>query len=50
MGIRENISTEVNNLNSYMSYLRDKLWREDKLRINGYTFSEWKEEQERRIK
>jgi hypothetical protein len=27
--------------------LRNKLWKEDKIRIEGYTYSEWKEEQRR---
>lgn len=31
-------STEIE-----MSALRDKLWREGKIRIEGYTYSEWKE-------
>ena len=30
--------------------LRDKLWKEDKIRIDGYTYSEWKKEQESRVK
>ncbi len=34
------------NLDSYIHELREKLWKEDKIRIGGYTYSEWKRERE----
>lgn len=48
MDIRQDIddqpfSTQVRSIETEMSALRDKLWREGKLRIEGYTHSEWKE-------
>ena len=48
MDIRQDIddqpfTTQVRSVEIEMSTLRDKLWREDKLRIEGYTYSEWKE-------
>lgn len=30
--------------------LRDKLWKENKIKIQGYTYSEWQKEQEQRNK
>ena len=42
MGTWEDIETDI-------STLRDKLWKEDKIRIEGHTYSEWKEEQKRRL-
>lgn len=33
---------DINNENFFIYRLRDKLWKEDKIRINGYTHSEWK--------
>ena len=48
MDIRQDIddqlfTAQVRSVEIGMSALRDKLWREDKLRIEGYTYSEWKE-------
>lgn len=52
MGTWEDIKTE-DDIISYSSYeeeLRQKLWKEDRIRISGYTYSEWKKEQESRVK
>ena len=46
MGAWENLV----DFNSYISELRHKLWKEDRIRISGYTYSEWKREQESRVK
>ena len=48
MDIRQDIddqlfTAQVRSVEIKMSALRDKLWREDKLRVEGYTYSEWKE-------
>ena len=48
MDIRQDIddqlfTAQVRSVEIEMSALRGKLWREDKLRIEGYTYSEWKE-------
>lgn len=48
MDIRQGIddqlfTAQVRSVEIEMSALRDKLWREDELRIEGYTYSEWKE-------
>ena len=52
MGTWENIKTEGDIIpySSYEEELRQKLWKENKIRIEGYTFSEWKKEQESRDK
>jgi hypothetical protein len=33
--------TEIEDLTSYISSLRIKLWKEGKIRIDNYTYSEW---------
>lgn len=48
MDIRQDIddqlfNAQVRSVEIEMSALRDKLWREDKLRVEGRTYSEWKE-------
>ena len=49
MDIREDIGAsffndeEVESIENYISALRKKLWREGKILIEGYTYSEWKE-------
>ena len=37
------ISIDIGKSWKDVSKLRDKLWRADKIRIQGYTYSEWKE-------
>lgn len=46
MGIGEDIEEPLYELNLYIAKLREKLWKEDKIKLNGYTFSEWVKEQE----
>ena len=51
MGIREDLNNHDNReLLDYEAALRDKLWKEDKIRIQGYTYSEFKKLQEERRK
>jgi hypothetical protein len=33
---------DIDDENFFIRQLRDKLWKEDKIKINGYTYSEWK--------
>lgn len=43
MGTGENLKDkEVKSLNLWANELRQKLWKENKIRLNGYTYSEWK--------
>ena len=51
MDIREDLNNheKFKTLSTFIMELRDKLWREDKIRIEGYTYSEWKKEQESRV-
>lgn len=49
MGIRQDIDdqlfiAQVRNIEIEMSALRDKLWKENKIRIEGVTYDEWKRE------
>lgn len=51
MSIRDNINSQIYNsalqeLNLTISELRTKLWKEDKIKIDGYTYSEWKRSKE----
>lgn len=49
MGTWEDIEEDTGELNLYIVELRDKLWREDKIKLQGYTFSEWKKKEEEEI-
>lgn len=39
--IEEEFTEEIEDLTSYISSLRIKLWKEGKIRIDNYTYSEW---------
>ena len=49
MGTWEGIDNPICELNSYIVELKDRLWKENKIKLQGYTFSEWKKEQESRL-
>jgi hypothetical protein len=48
MGIREDLNNQLYNdelkaITTNISELRQKLWKEGKIRLEGLTYSEWKE-------
>ena len=32
--------------NNYITFIRNKLWEEGKIKIDGYSYEEWKKERE----